>query len=328
MKNIRLVTIAGLFLCVVVSCPASAADVPQSLHTPAGVVAVRNAKMSVCGDDYTLSCQAIEVNGNVLARDSHAWIDAVFPTTKTPVLISVETDTGGNACCWNYYILDVSQSSPILIKNFRFGKQISYSEHGVTFVSPTDKATELGDLISGLYSYSLGSGKPVLIREFPVYSTTPLNQKKYASDVLGDPSLRAPILKIVGQKHFAQYRLDFGVTRAPTIIQDRFITGDGCMPHDCPDHWGFFVIDRVKNLAWCIEYDEDISVPRETQRIKLRGILTDDDIVPRKLISDYLGSVGISWNQLTPVALPPDVAKLYGPLQREKRQEGRFVGHD
>ena len=307
-----LLTVLGMYL----SLPAFTAGIPDKFRTPAGVVEVREATGAECGTDLS-ECKAVEVGGKVIVSDSIASVDAVFPSSGRPQMLSLSTATGGNACCWETYILDVSRSSPILMKHFSFTTKILSSKEEVIFFSPMDD-DELGDPTMGTYRYPLGTGKPILVKRFSIYTSSPLDQKKYPWDVLGDPKFRGPILTIVGRSYFHKFRNALGVASQTDlrIIQGRYIVGSGCMPHDCGSHRGIFVIDQSEKLAWCAEYSEGYPAsalgPGEPTWGKLWGVLRPEDITPKNLISDWLLKMKITWDELTPVPLPSDITKLYG----------------
>jgi DnaJ like chaperone protein len=295
----------------------------SSFLTPSGTVDIRAGSGAECGPDTNLvSCQVIDVDGKVLASDFIVSISAVFPSTGTPLLISATTSTGGNACCDTNYILDVSQGSPIRIKDFSFGDDVSSSNGDVIFSSQIGP-NDLGDDTWGRYRYALGSGTPILIRKFVKYSTKLLGEKQFPWDVLNNPVLRAPILRVIGRSYYKQFRDTLSVASADelSIVEGRFLVGSGCSPRDCSDSQGFFVIDLERKIAWCAEYyagspKTDFS-PAEPMSTKFWGRLTPDDGTPTLLITDWLRRVGVSWDQVTDVYLPPDVSFLYGTANTE-----------
>jgi hypothetical protein len=50
-----------------------------------------------------------------------------------------------------------------------------------------------------VFSYQFGTGRVKQMKAMPQYTTGPLSTKEYPWDVLGDPTLRAPLLARISQ---------------------------------------------------------------------------------------------------------------------------------
>ena len=161
---------------------------------------------------------------------------------------------------------------------------------------------EFGDDVHGLYRYIMGSGKPSLLKKYTEYSMTPLLQKQYTYDLMGDPKFRAPIVRVVGVENFKELRWDLDVSTS-LHIDDRFIVGTGFRPHNAPQR-AMFVIDRVRNVAWVLQV---VPADDEPEYIKLWGLLTKDDAAQIEIISKWLKEESLTWGAVIRVSLPTRV---------------------
>ena len=293
-----------LFLCLLNPLNANAQTPFPRVSTPYGALLTRDGKGRECGQ-YSIQCQVLTLNGKKLFADFAAYISAVYPSKESPSLVTVTVCNGGNAIPCDNYILDLTTSSPLIIKDFGFDKEIFQSENGVIFKKYINN-DEIGDFIYGLYKYVLGTGRPQLLQKFPEYSMTPIQQKQTATDVLNDPLVREPILRAVGKSNFSDFRNSMAVAGREDfqIIGDRFVVGSGCTPHACNSMGGMFVIDQRRNVAWALTWEND-------KGATLWGVLRKDDTVPLKLIGKWLQTNNLTWSMVKLAPLPPDVANAY-----------------
>ena len=314
-KSLALVVAAPFFILGPTSICANAQAMISKLSTSHGTLVSRPGIGKEC-EQYSVTCEIITLNGKKLFSDYQASILAVYPSQSNPLLVTVETRTGGNACCQDDYILDFTTPSLVIIKGYGFGTDIFTSEGGIIFNQYGDY-DDLGDITRGLFRYVFGSGRPELLRKVPIYSHTPLSQKRLPDEVLSDPILRAPLLRAVGKSHFADFRRSMGVSSYDElkIIADRFIVGSGCMPHNCISRRAMFVIDQIRNVAWALEYSE-------SEFTTLWGVLQTEDTVPIRIIGTWLQANKLSWDRVTAFPLPPDVYQAYASSQvAEPRQK-------
>ena len=235
-----------------------AGEAIAQLKTSSGMLVAREAMGRDCGPKATLAetCTALYLNEKVILAEYRLSIGHAFPSANNPQLVSIDTYTGGNACCWENYILDFSKTPPMKINGFGFGSGISRTKSGVVFQMPAGQDV-LGDELIGTYSYELGSGQPVKLKAVPVRrSSSPLASKERSDDILADPTTRGPILNIIGIDQFAKFRRDMEISDPLRKIDENFILGSGCMPHGCSSDYSMFVIDVVNNLAWAAEGED------------------------------------------------------------------------
>jgi len=135
-----------------------------------------------------------------------------------------------------------------------------------------------------------------------------LESKKMPNEVLDDPTTRVPILKIVGNDRFKDFRLDMGLSDPLKRIDNSFIIGSGCRPHDCSDRYSMFVLDAINNLAWAVDGEDEIG---EGAKARIWGILTPDDVVPLREIRGWLAQHKIPLRRASFVALSDSLAQLY-----------------
>lgn len=267
------------------------------LATPHGALEVRDARGPICGDMGT--CKIVQLSGKVLLRDWTATIDFAYPSQGGPRLVGLTMSTGGNACCWQSYFLDLSGTVPLLVKQpGSFGvKLVTQAEGGVLFDSDTGDDA-LGDRLITVFKYTWGSGTPIALKTGPKYSQTPLRQKQYPEDVLSDLTLRPPIMATVGRSNFKKFRQTMMVSHGISLIESRFLIGSGCMPHFCCGSSSIFVLDLLKNAAWAIESANPTCQPG-TGTARMWGTLEQDDVTPTQYLSQWLASVHIPWSRVS-----------------------------
>lgn len=280
----------------------------RRLKTSSGNLVVRETIGRDCGSEATIAetCTGLYLNEQVILAEHGLSIGSAFPSRKNPLLVSVSTWTGGNACCEEDYIFDFTSDPPLKIEGYAFNKEISGNSSEVVFKmhSGTD---DLGDDLKVTYSYQLGSGRPVKTRSEPIYKTAPLTDQSYPSDLLANPALRGPILNLIGKDHFSKFRLAFGISDPLKNVEGNFFIADGCQPHDCPHH-AIYILDIANKLAWASEI-EDVTNDREKARIW--GSFEPNDIVPLREIRSWLDKNKIPQWRVTFVPLPANLAQLY-----------------
>jgi len=279
------------------------------LSTPHGNLVSRAGSGKECGQ-YLIHCQVITLKGKVLFADFSATILAVYPSPSNPSLVTLEISNGGNCCPGYNYVIDFTTPSPIIIKDANFSEKLFQTENGISytqFIGPD----ELGDPIYGLYRYVLGSGRPELLRKFAEYSMTPLQQKKYGSEILNDPTLRAPVLAAVGKSHFSSFRANMEIATDELHVDDRYVFSSGCMPHNCDGAGGLFVLDLDKKAAWAIEWEGE-------NKVTLWGDLRKDDVTPIRAIGDWLKKNNLSWTMVRVAPPSLSVEEPYAPAKKEE----------
>jgi len=307
----------AIFVCAIIATLAIEAKISNSiaaeaitqLKTSSGLLVARQAIGRDCGPKATLdeTCKALYLNDKVILAEHDLGITAVFPSNNNPLLVSIGTWTGGNACCGEDYILDFTKTPPLKLKGFGFGSDISRTKSGVVFQMFAGWDA-LGDELVGTYSYELGSGQPVKIRAVPVHKSSPLESKERSDDILADPMTRAPILNLIGKDQFAKFRSDMGISDPLRKIDGNVILGSGCMPHGCSSDYSMFVIDVIDNLAWAVEGEEDAT---GNPTVRIWGVLTPNDVVPLREIRGWLAQHRVPQWKASFVPLPDSVAQLY-----------------
>src|ERR1700688_4116843 len=109
-KSLILAVAAPLFFFGSTSFRANAQAVISKLSTSHGMLVSRPGLGKEC-QQYSMTCEIITLNGKKLFSDYHASILAVYPSQSNPLLVTIETRTGGNACCEENYILDFTTPS-------------------------------------------------------------------------------------------------------------------------------------------------------------------------------------------------------------------------
>jgi hypothetical protein len=279
----RLGLVAALLLLVDCVTPAAAQVFVDQLTTPIGVLSVRPSRGSLCGANS--ECKVVELNGRVLLHDYLATIDFAYPNQDRPVLVGVTMSTGGNACCWESYLLDLTASTPLVVKQpGSRSNSVTYADGGVLFEAYNGQDAR-GDRLLTIFKYAWQSGRIVALKTGPEYSQTPISQKKYPEEVLSDPTVRAPIIAAVGPANFKEFRFDMAVQNGLAFVDSRYVVGEGCQPHNCCASNSIFVLDLTKRVAWAIR--AEIPFCRAgTGTAKMWGnTLAPDDVVPSERLS-------------------------------------------
>lgn len=276
-------------------------DIKQ-IKTNEGLLTVR---AGIGKDCY--SCQGLFLNGKQILREQYVNINAAYPSFKDPQLVAVSLSNGGSCCAPTPYILDFSVTPHLVIDGFGFDKDISRSERGVIFTNYAG-SDSLGDRLLGLYEYVWGSGKVILKRKTPQYTLGPLSQKEYPDDILSDPIMREPLLKLVGEKDFSEFRIATGVPDKIKIVGDNFVVGSGCQPHNCPFRFGFFVLDIRRKLAWAALGEEDI---QQGKSARIWGIIGKQEKFVLKELGQWLINNQVPVDAIKNVSLPISIANLY-----------------
>ncbi len=283
--------------------------IPASFNTQSGVVEVRPEAGPACGStSYDTQCSVLFINRKRIAGDYQLSISAVLPSVQHPALIGVDTSTGGNACCWESYLIDVSTSHAYTFSGYSLDAKARIIGRDAFFdtYSGQDK---LGDQLLTNYRYRIGSGiKPSIIKSRPQFNNKPLGSGPYAFDILSNPRLRAPLLRLIGEDKFAEYRQSLGVSGPIKIIDNQYVVGSGCMAHACTSEFGLFVIDMKNDLAWAMMGDYDYRQPATARRW---GILTPEDFVPRTAITKWEVENQIEPNAVTDVPLNEKTISFY-----------------
>lgn len=306
---IALHALASLVLAV----GSASADNPTQITTPAGKITVREERGRICGEYLTI-CQVARVNRAVIAANFHVGIDRVFPSEKEPRLVVISSGHGGNCCAPDQLIFDVSSSRFIRVetKTSLGAPKFFATENGV-LIEGYDGLDRLGDNLLSVYRYVWGAGKASFVTKSPVYSTTPIYAKSGPWDVLDDPIVREPLLRLLGEANFAPFRFKTQVSSLGNvkIYEDRFIVADGCAPHSCDSQLAMFVIDNVKKVAWAVEIEKTSARTPGTLNVRLWGDLKRDDSVAVKSIGEWLAMQKVSWTQVSLAPISPKLTQTY-----------------
>lgn len=272
---------SAVLLCLCTS--AWAQSEPFSLSTPAGLVSIKSTAGPVCGSDsYEFQCSVLSVGERRIAVDHYVTVGAVLPDRSHPDIVVVFTETGGSACCSESYMIDVSRSRAAVFKGFSPTDKARVAGGDVVF-DMVDGEDKVGDTLASTFRYRLGSSrKPVKIASGVRRGEPILGGQPTAYDVLNNPALRRPLLKLVGTEGFAQFRQHFGVSGPTELVRNQYLVGTGIIPHDGPNG-GVFVIDTRNDLAWAVVVDN--AGPNADAR--RWGVLTPQDSIPRNQIEKW-----------------------------------------
>jgi hypothetical protein len=317
-RNVRLTAISNCFLMTLISlmslwcAPPSYAQLQlKEIRTPEGLLSVHAGKGTDC-----FNCEGLFLNGKQLLHDQYITIEGIYPTSGAPQLVSIAASNGGNCCPPAHYILDFSVKPHIIVKDAGFGSDVAQSENGVVFTQ-TKEQNNLGDPMLGVYEYQLGTGKAILAKKTPIYDLKPLSQKEYAEQVLSDPTIRRPLLDLLGEKDFATFRYNVAVGDKINVLNDRIIVASGCMPHNCDVSFAMFIIDTKRKLAWAVEISGNTDAPSA----EMWGVINRNEKLVASEISRWLSLHNVSVSALSMAPLSQAARDAYTSRQSESGTE-------
>jgi hypothetical protein len=298
--------------CVSIFAGSAFADL-QGVRTPQGILKTAEGHGENC-----YNCRGLFLNGKQIMHDFSITIDAVYPSEGPTLLASVSVSNGGNCCPPTRYILDFNQKPFRLVRDHGFDKDISRSEHGVVF-SQLDGESALGDPLMRVSEYDFSTGRVSELKSTPQYDTEPLASKKYPWDVLGDPTLRAPLVALLGPKSFLELRYHVTLSSPDmlSITSDGLIFGHGNMPHSAEDG-GAFIIDTKRKLAWAVQSDDGKAV--------LWGVLKREDKVSQ-FLAGWLAENHVAASDVSFAPLSSTQKSLYSLATTPKGPDFDTRGH-
>ena len=245
------------------------------------------------------TCQLLEINGKPILSDYFVNIDAAIPSKSNPKVIFATESSGGNACCEESYLIDLTSSDVEVIKTESLPKQ--YNEKPVvktyddffTFENYGDGEGLLGESLWKVFKYTYGSSQIEILSSNPKYSFTKLSEKKYPSEILDDKVNRLPILNLLGRVQFLKLRKKMGVQFEIKKYVNSIYVGEGCTPHSCGVEEGMFVLDSLKKKAWAIYFVEENNKTIGT----FFGFIDDSDSQVKNIFDNWLIEHKLSWNQ-------------------------------
>jgi hypothetical protein len=292
----------------------------NSLKTENGLITVRVGSKDECirlqGYD---ECNLLDWNGKPLLSEYLVSIEAAIPNKNNPKVIFASASTGGNACCTDLYLIDLTTQEPYLLeveslpKPYGRDPAIAIFNEGFTYENFGNGKGALGEPLWNVYRYKYGSRKTEILRTVPKYSFTPIENKKYPYEIFDDPINRAPLLKITGNREFVELRSRMGTGYEIEKYTNGIYAGIGCIPHACGSGEGIFLLDVAKKQSWAI-YIDDTSGKITG---KFFGNLKATDVIPRQALNKWLNERKITWSQLS-IYGKSGIEKDTNPIENSK----------
>lgn len=269
------------------------------LETAHGLLEVRRGRDEAeCeAADAHIRCSLAILGGRVLFADFWIEVEGILPSPEEPRLVSILVHGGGNCCPAMDVLLDFT--GPELVTLEEFGLRDAEARgDGTMVLRKEDGENELGDPVVGVYAYAPGSGRPVLLRKLVEYKPATIGEKTYPYEILADLDLRKPILDAMGTASFAAFRRDTLVQTPVSVLAGRYLSGEGCRRHSCPNAGGMFIIDRVKETAIVLHYDHDVLPNRG--KVRYWGPFDAMSQVEVEEVDKWLRDIGVSWANVMP----------------------------
>lgn len=243
-------------------------------------------------------CRVIRLNGQPFMAAPHIGIEKVYPSIGHPQVVMVWSHIGGNMNPTIYHLVDVTGKTPrIFFTGEGLSGKFTPTENGILFQAVSGK-TPLGDSYLNRFSYAFGSGKAVKTGQSVNYSITPNGSKERPEDILSDPRLRKPLLDVIGENHFSQYRQKMAVSGGVTLYSGRYFFASGCKPHDCCGNGTAFVLDVVSKEAWALE-EASPSCKPEDAVVRIYGQGVPDDAFVKERLGGWLKERGVEWSAVS-----------------------------
>lgn len=284
-------------------------EIGNKLTTPTSVVLARKGSEAECLRLYRFdTCQLLEVNGKPIISEYYVSIEAALPSKFDANVIFAQGSSGGNACCAYNYLIDISTSQPLIVKVTALPKPfnekpvISIFDEGFTYEGYGDDKGEYGEMLWKVYRYKYGSGRIEILKSSTKYSFTELEKKTYPDEILDDPVIRKPVIKVMGKNNFLKMRKRIAVQGLLEKYSPGIYTGQGCMPHSCGSEEGIFVLDSLKKQAWAMYiFNENGQI-----RGAFFGSLVDANGIVRQILDRWLSNNKITWSQINAVNINND----------------------
>jgi len=284
-------------------------DVGSRITTSKSIINARKGSKKECLklQNYD-ECQLLEINGKVIISEYYVSINSAFPNKFNPSIIFATGSTGGNACCENHYLIDLSKEKPLVLsvealpKPYLESPKINSFSSGITFENYGEGKGEFGEALWNTYRYLYGSGKIETIKSLPKLFLSSMDKKEYSGEVLDDPVSREIFLKIMGKSNYLEFRSRFEVQFELQKHSSDLYSGGGCTPHLCGIEEGFFVIDNGKKNAWAMYIFDDKGIKRGL----FFGNIDDDFNKIRNIFNAWLINNKTNWNQVKFVGVNSD----------------------
>ncbi len=229
----------------------------DSVETPAGRFSVRKESNPVCSPD---SCSVVRLGQTILGNNWTAGLVGAYPSLQAPVLVSYFTHGGGNCCLPGVAIVDVGTTpffdlgGLFLLSNLP-GPTVKETGAGLYELTGDNyEQNKLGDRVPTTYIYDR---KRKLVWEKPEQAAPDLSPLigKYPHDFLSDTTKRAPLVRMVGEASFKEFRDHIGVAGPMELMDRRWLVGRGCQPHSCGSREGYFAIDLRTGKMVALQFD-------------------------------------------------------------------------
>lgn len=274
-------------------------DPPTTLKTAHGLLEIHpSAGQAECeAADSFQPCSLVILDGKVLHAARLIEVDGILPSREDPRLVSIAIHGGGNCCPPMDMLLDFAGPGLVTLEEFSL-RDAEARADGTLALRKPDGKNELGDQVASVYAYVPGSGRPTLLRKIVEYLPATIGDRTYPDEILADFDLRKPILAAMGPGNFAAFRRDIGIQRPVSVISDRYVAGSGCRPDACPVAGGIFLLDRVRETAIILHFDDDQD--RDARTARYWGPLDTVGRAARAEIEAWLRVVEIDWANVWP----------------------------
>lgn len=235
--------------------PIMAGDVSQSIR-------VGNDRLEVvagCPDEpeHPDFCQTLVWHGKKLLSDRYVTIMAAFPSAGVPAIVNVTSDGGGNCCLPRANLVDLTGPEPVVMQMPDIGDDLEFKLISPTLLlvsgTNTVETDSNGDQMTTNYLYRLDRK---LMTYAPFDGRTDFGQvvNETSGVLLADPASRKPLSDALGDR-LKEFRQHMEVTFPGTLVDYRYIVGEGCMAHACNDALGMYIIDIATGDATALWSD-------------------------------------------------------------------------
>ncbi|MEP2827426.1 hypothetical protein [Parvibaculum sp.] len=204
-------------------------------------------------------CQSLVWQGKELLSDKYITLISGYPASGVPVLVNASSDGGGNCCAPTANIIDLTTSSPTVIKIVDLGEDLRFSQISPTIVLVSGhnlvETDRNGDPLTSNYLY-YRDRKLLIAAPFDGKTDYSEMAKAYPFQLLADPVARKPLADILGQR-LKEFREHIEVSSPGELLLNRYLIGAGCKAHSCNDTGGFYVVDIATGAATAVWFDKE-----------------------------------------------------------------------
>jgi hypothetical protein len=256
---------------------------------------VRGSRLEIreeTGCEFHDKCNTLFLDNVRVASNAFVHFAALYPGQAAPEIVVFTTRDTGNCCLPAPGLLDLMASPAFTAKDL----PIVYNTLAITrldgrlvlFGTSTSDKNKLGDVLRLTLVYDRSRGL-VYAKAFDgVADYAPLIGK-HPFDLMKNDEARKPFVALLGDG-FRDFRERLSVASEMKLVDYRYLTGSGCLPHSCTSDEGAFALDIASGKVWVAWLTD--GKPHVKGDTPFKG---DEAILPRRILDAWLKSKGFAF---------------------------------